>query len=364
VKIVRPTLLLDEEKCKKNIQRMAEKARKNNLIFRPHFKTHQSSLIGEWFREKGLTRITVSSVAMAEYFARAGWKDILIAFPVNVLEIDQINTLAQNINLSLLIESEETSHFLKNNLTSKVSVSLKIDTGYHRTGIAWDNTVEIKALVELIRGSSNLNFTGFVAHSGHTYRACSSGEIVQIYNDSLKKLSHLKEEFSKGEIIPIISTGDTPSCSIVEDFKGIDEIRPGNFAFYDVMQYRLGVCDLNDIAVVLACPVVAKHLQRNEVIIYGGAIHLSKESIIDSNGICLFGLVVKLSEYGWTEPLPGTYVKALSQEHGIIHTTHEILSKIHVGDIVGILPVHSCLTAHQMRTYLTTEGRQISTLNS
>ena len=77
----RPTLLIDKAKCKANIKRMALKARQNDIEFRPHLKTHQSLEIGDWFRQEGVTKITVSSVAMAKYFAQDGWKDITIAFP-------------------------------------------------------------------------------------------------------------------------------------------------------------------------------------------------------------------------------------------------------------------------------------------
>ncbi len=86
-KIKVPTLLLDEEKCRDNIRQMARKAADNNVVFRPHFKTHQSVEIGGWFREEGIEKITVSSLRMAKYFAGDGWKDILVAFPVNILEI-------------------------------------------------------------------------------------------------------------------------------------------------------------------------------------------------------------------------------------------------------------------------------------
>ena len=71
---------------------MAAKAKNNNIIFRPHFKTHQSKKVGEWFREEGVDKITVSSVSMAKYFIEHNWKDITIAFPFNILEIDDINS--------------------------------------------------------------------------------------------------------------------------------------------------------------------------------------------------------------------------------------------------------------------------------
>ena len=162
MRIDKPTLLLDEIKCRKNIHRMVEKARIHNLTFRPHFKTHQSAVIGEWFREAGVNRITVSSVTMAEYFAKAGWTNILIAFPANILEINRINKLAAKINLSLTLESKETADFLHHNLKHKAGVYLKIDTGYHRTGILSSKDEEIQRVVKRVQSIPNLKFTGLL----------------------------------------------------------------------------------------------------------------------------------------------------------------------------------------------------------
>ena len=68
-----PTLILNEAIVRRNIARMADKARRSGVRFRPHFKSHQSAAIGAWFREAGTTAITVSSVRMATYFADHGW---------------------------------------------------------------------------------------------------------------------------------------------------------------------------------------------------------------------------------------------------------------------------------------------------
>ncbi len=87
MKINRPTLIIDEKKARRNITFMADKAKKLNLIFRPHFKTHQSATIARWFREVGVKQIAVSSVAMAHYFYKHAWDDIHIAFPYNKEEL-------------------------------------------------------------------------------------------------------------------------------------------------------------------------------------------------------------------------------------------------------------------------------------
>ena len=127
--IIRPTLILDKEKCLRNIERMAKKAETLSLDFRPHFKTHQSAEIGEWFRQYGVQKITVSSVQMASFFASHGWTDITIAFPVNILEIDDINILAGKIKLNLLIENKEALLSLDKFIRFPVGIFIKVDTG-------------------------------------------------------------------------------------------------------------------------------------------------------------------------------------------------------------------------------------------
>ena len=99
--LTKPTLLLDKSKCLRNIERMSTKAMNAGLGFRPHFKTHQSAEIGNWFRDFGVSKITVSSFDMAEYFIHAGWQDILVAFPFNPLEIKRLNNLTSKARMNI-----------------------------------------------------------------------------------------------------------------------------------------------------------------------------------------------------------------------------------------------------------------------
>ena len=361
--ISKPTLLLDKSKALKNIKRMAAKVNGSKVRFRPHFKTHQSAQVGEWFRNNGVNAITVSSVEMAMYFAQHGWKDITIAFPVNILEMDIINKLASSIQLNLLVESEETVAFLAKNLQAAIDVWIKIDVGYHRTGILWNKSEEVIGLADQINQSGKMIFKGLLTHSGHAYRAQSAAEVKNIYSETVQRLNSLKlnliaEGFSDTQI----SIGDTPSCSIVENFSGVDEIRPGNFVFYDVTQLNIGSCKEKDIAVAVACPVVAKHEERNEIVIYGGAVHLSKEFIVNESGTKVFGCVALLEKDSWSSILKNTYVSALSQEHGIVKTKTDFLKQVEIGDILLVLPVHSCLTVNLLKKYRTLEGEMITTM--
>ena len=364
VEINCPTLVIDKEICLNNIEKMIEKTKLYKLRFRPHFKTHQSAKIGEWFRLRGVEAITVSSVQMATYFAAHNWDDITIAFPLNILEINEINRLAANIKLNVLVENREAAQVLAAKIGYPIGVYLKIDTGYHRTGILTSRTGLIDKIIDILAENSNIELKGFLTHSGHTYSARSTNEIFSRHFDTLLKMKSLKRKYKAKHPNLEVSIGDTPSATVCTNFSGVDEIRPGNFVFYDLMQHNLGVCDFNDIAVRMVCPVVAKHPSRNEVVIYGGAIHFSKDAVMNINGKKMYGRIIiqKNGEKKLLEPL--NYVAELSQEHGILKVTQNQFKNFAVGDLVEIIPVHSCLTANLARKYLTTDGEVISTIHS
>ena len=355
-----PTLLLDKETAIRNMERMAAKAKASDIVFRPHFKTHQSAEAGEWFRKFEVKSITVSSVKMASYFASNGWKDITVAFPVNIREWKEINDLAGRIKLNILVENTEAVAFLEKRLSNSAGAFIKVDTGYGRTGVDAANTGALQVLLNRLKKGKKLEFKGFLTHAGHTYHAASVDEIKEIKKDAVSALLALKNFFRHEYPLLQLSYGDTPSCSVCDDFSDVDELRPGNFIFYDEMQYMLGACSRNDIAVALASPVVAKHAERNEIVIHGGAVHLSKESIKNKNGEKYFGTVVTLNGYSWDVQNILGEMTALSQEHGIVKVKNrQIFNDIQTGDMVAVLPVHSCLTANLMKTYTTTSGEKI-----
>jgi D-serine deaminase-like pyridoxal phosphate-dependent protein len=357
--IATPTLLLNPTICRHNINRMTEKARSFALHFRPHFKTHQSRHIALWFREVGVSAITVSSARMARYFADDGWNDITIAFPFNLREAAFIDQLASEICLNVLVEAPRVVRRIDDALDHTVGTFIKIDTGYGRTGISYVNKDAIRHIIAEIESSRHLEFRGLLTHGGDTYHAANQEDIRRRFDISRKRLVDAALPFRADHPNMVVSAGDTPGCSLSTDFTGLDEIRPGNFVFYDAMQLQLGSCAAEEIGVAVACPIVALHPERNEAVLFGGGVHLSRESVSTPDGASHYGLAALLTEDGWSEPLPETRVHALSQEHGILRTTAEILSLLREGMLIAVLPVHSCLTAESMRGYLSLDGSPI-----
>lgn len=346
-----PTLLLDETKCKSNIEKISSKVKSMGIDFRPHFKTHQSKAIGNWFWDLGIRKISVSSLRMAKYFMQANWRDILIAFPINIRELDEILIISRHIDLKVTISDLHSLEFLSRIMTFPLDVYIEVDVGFKRSGFDVDRTDLFSKILKIFDKSKFLKLVGILSHNGLNYLAKSPTEVIENNRHFLSKLFDLKNYFIAHGYNPILSVGDTPSISLCDDFAGVDELRPGNFVFYDLMQVSIGSCTVDDISVCLAVPIVAMYPERNEVVCYGGAVHLSKESL-KFDGTEIYGLVVDVFDSNWSDPIEDTFVKMITQEHSLIKTNSDFFKTHKIGDLVGILPVHSCLTADAMKKYL------------
>lgn len=361
-----PTAVVDLDKVRENIRRMKRRMDAAGVSFRPHFKTHQSAGIGEMFAAEGIHAITVSSVTMARYFADAGWTDITIAFPLNLRELDRILSLPENVVPGLLISDLHTAAFtFPPTLLRRAVFWIELDTGHGRSGFPANDFNLIESVVKsLLQAGATLK--GFLFHDGHTYAAAGVDEIRGIRLHTLRLIANLKAFlFEKFPGLPFLfSGGDTPSCSHDLPVDGIDEMRPGNFVFYDLQQFVLGSCRADDIALSVYCPVVASYPERQRAVVYGGAIHLSKDKMT-VNGQTFFGLVCSEEQQSALNPARLTdapLLASLSQEHGVISGSPEQISQFTPGAWVRVLPVHSCLVVSQMKQLVSSDGTIFETL--
>ena len=216
--IKRPTLLLDRDIARANIMKMASRLQSAGVLFRPHFKTHQSRIVGGWFRELGISRIAVSSPTMAGYFIDDGWKDITIAFPYNTREHQFLEELAGRANITLTVPGVESAMNLAAKASTYFGVNIKIDSGYNRSGTSWDDVETVERIISILKRNKHLVVTGLLSHSGNTYKARSADEVTGIYNLSVERMKELRKKIAHPGLI--ISLGDTPSASLLEDFSG------------------------------------------------------------------------------------------------------------------------------------------------
>lgn len=325
---------------------MVLRSQQFGYVLRPHFKTHQSLDIADIYRNYGVEHITVSSIKMARYFSDRHWKSIHIAFPPTQRSRGSLIQLIEQVPVSLNISCAAHIDAIKG--IDGITALIDIDSGYGRTGVPIEDETAIDLLISELE-FSNIPFGGFYCHNGSTYHQPSLSHITALHDKVTAQLGRLKEIFSKWN--PRIIYGDTPGCASASSFDGIDEVSAGNSVFFDIYQYHLGVCSQNQIAVCMVCPVVEKKPSKNQVIIHGGAVHFSKD-LVHMNGNVSFGSLVKLNNDGWSTIETEASLISVSQEHGTLQLSEKTFNSLSEGDLVGILPVHSCLTADCMGEYI------------
>jgi len=353
-----PSLLLDIERLRQNAVRVSEIATRNRVRLRPHIKTHKCIEVARIQTAGYGGAITVSTLAEARAFSKHGFSDITYAVPIEQGKFDEaIDILRSGVKLNLLTDDAGTVRLLDEAAGKagvKFDVFLKIDCGTHRVGVE-PHTAEAIEIPRLLSDAANLHFAGILTHAGHSYNAHSKEEIFEVAQHERDSMVELAERLRGQSIeVPTVSIGSTPTISCVDHLEGIDEIRPGNYIFYDAFQSTLGSCGLEDTALTVLAAVVHRDRTRRRIVVDAGAVALSKDrGPVGLDPACGYGHVLDI-EGNET----GMRVTSLSQEHGEIEAG-EWFERFKVGDRLRILANHSCLTAAQHSHYHIVENGQI-----
>ncbi len=342
-----PALLLDRAKLERNLARMADRARRLGVRLRPHVKTHKSVAIGRRQLELAASGITVSTLEEAATFARAGFDDVTWAFPVILSRLDEMARIADRIRLDVLVDSLAAVEALES-LDRPLSVFLKVDCGYHRAGVDPASGLA-RQLAQRIEQSAGLRFAGLLTHAGQAYQRRGREELLEVARQERDLLVELAEALrADGIAVPTVSIGSTPTMSVVDHLDGVDEIRPGNYAFYDLSQVVFGSCEVTDCALTVLASVVSAQPGSRRGVIDAGALALSKDAGPTDLGHDVMGAIY--ADYHAGRLDESRRLVGLSQEHGLVE------GRFTVGERVRVLPNHSCLTAAQFDTYVVVEG--------
>jgi D-serine deaminase-like pyridoxal phosphate-dependent protein len=353
-----PSLLLDIERVRRNAARMSEVAHSNNVRLRPHIKTHKCIEVARIQTEGHDGAITVSTLAEARAFAKHGFNDITYAVPIERGKFDDaIEILRSGVKLNLLTDDTATVKQLDNaagNAGVRFDVYVKIDCGTHRVGVEPESDEAIE-VPRVLSDSTNLNFAGILTHAGHSYDVRSKEAILEVARHERDSMVELATRIGRqGIAVPTISIGSTPSMSTIDHLDGIDEIRPGNYIFFDNYQATLGSCSFEDTALTVLAAVI--HKGKRRMVIDAGGIALSKDrGPIALDPSCGYGHVLDLDGIE-----TGLRVTGLSQEHGEIEASgNDAFDGFKVGDRLRVLANHSCLTAAQHSHYHVMENGEI-----
>jgi D-serine deaminase-like pyridoxal phosphate-dependent protein len=356
-----PSLVLDAGRVRRNAERMAARVRRLGAVLRPHVKTHKCVEVARMQTEGGPARVTVSTLAEARAFSAHGFKDITYAVPVEPGKFEEACELSRDCERLSLVTDDASVPPLLDEAARRAGVTLdlflKVDCGYHRVGVEPD-APEALEIPRLIEGARNLRFAGLLTHAGHSYHARSREELLDIARRERDVTAGFAARLREDGIeVPTVSVGSTPTMTHVDHLEGVDEARPGNYAFFDAFQATLGSCGFEDCALTVLASVVHRDRARRKVVLDAGAVALSKDrGPVELDSSCGYGRVLDLEGDD-----TGLRVGSLSQEHGEVPVGDDLmLERLRVGSRVRVLANHSCLAAAQHSHYHVLEAGRLA----
>ncbi|WP_248927274.1 alanine racemase [Paenibacillus hamazuiensis] len=331
-----PCLLIDVPTMMANIRVMADAAQRCGVALRPHAKTHKIPSVAKAQLEAGAVGITVAKISEAEVMAEHGIGDIFVAYPlVTPSKIERAARLGRRIRLIVGVDGEEGARRLSEEagrLGVTFQVRLEIDTGLQRTGVSREQAA---ALARRIHELPHLQLTGIFTFRGALLEGKPTMELQRAGREEGELMVQLAETM-RADGIPIadVSVGSTPTGLYAAQVKGVTEIRPGTYVFYDRMQAAFGVCSLSDCAAFIEATVVSRP-SPHYAVIDGGSKTFATDVQPGTNPLQLKG-------FGHILEAPEAVLERLSEEHGVIRL--EPHHPLKVGDRVRIVPNHVCST--------------------
>ena len=359
-----PCLILDKSLLEKNCQKARKKCRELNTILRPHVKTPKSIEVTKIALDNKEGPITVSTLNEAEYFANAGFKDILYAVCVIPKKLNRLNFIQQKYScmVRMVIDSvfvaQEILNYSKLH-NANFEILIEIDCGEGRSGL-FHQDQKIRDISRVFAEYEQTNLIGVLTHAGHSYSTKDKNEILSISNiERAEALASIKNFSNFNKMSPVISVGSTPTMFLASNLDGISEIRAGIYMFWDLAQASRGICKIEEIAISVLASVIGHNHQRKRIIIDAGSLALSKD--VSANNFMKeagYGLVCN-PDTGI--PFDGLNVSEVHQEHGSIDLeSTDWFENFPIGSLVRILPNHACLTCAAHEKYNVLENEQIT----
>jgi len=348
-----PFAVVDRSVVDANTRRMSARVTELGARLRPHVKTHKCLQAARLSVREHFGGITVSTMAEAWHFAAGGFADIVYAVPLSLDRAREAVDAAEHIGrFAVLIDDDRTLSALAAAATSRgqrVDVLLKVDCGYHRAGVDPHGQAGLR-LAARMHETVGVQFRGVLTHAGHAYSCCDAASVRRVAIEERDVLVGFADRLrAAGVPVEEVSLGSTPTMAHVDHLKGVTEVRPGNYVFYDAFQAQIGSCELSDAALSVYASVIGCYPERGQLLLDAGALALSRDPgarHVDPD--VGFGVLTSLDG----SPLsPKLRLASVSQEHGMVVGERADVERFAVGDRLRIVANHSCLTAAQHPRY-------------
>ena len=338
-----PAVIVHRERLRRNIEAMQALATRRGVALRPHVKTHKCVEIARLQLEGGAVGVTASKADEALVFIEAGVPSITVAYPlVDERKVRRLLAAAHErggTDLRVVVDSRTEVELLARvagNMRVAVGVLIEVDVGLHRCGLQADDP-QLLELAQLISASQWLRFIGLLSHAGHAYGAANAAAVREIAADECAILQRVRSKLEARSItVPEVSVGSTPTVLASESYEGITEIRPGTYVFLDRTPVRLGLAQLDDVALTVLATVVSRNADYL-IIDAGSKVLTSDLGAHGTAGTGGYGMAFALDQR--PADSGGLQVVRLSEEHGFVERAGSTLG---IGAKLRIFPNHAC----------------------
>ncbi|MDX2161626.1 MAG: alanine racemase [bacterium] len=328
-----PSVLIDLDRMEANIQRMQEHCDSLGLAFRPHIKTHKIPAIARLQIDAGAKGLACQKLTEAEVFADAGFNDLLL--PYNIIgaaKLTRLTDLALYNRVTVAADSEYVIRGLVEaaqaaGITLRVAVD--IATEIERTGANASRAIQ---LARIIDRSDHLVFAGLMVYpSNATIRPVLQEILDQLHQDGIG--------------VEMVSGGGTGAALQAHEVPELTELRVGTYVFNDWTTVRRGWTTLEHCAMTVTATVVSRP-SENRAILDAGSKTLTPETVDGG--------------YGHIVEYPQARIFKLNEEHGFVDVS-ACDPAPDVGDVVRIVPVHTCVVTNMHGTIYGVRGDQVVT---
>jgi len=356
-----PQILIDHDRARRNIDRVQRLASAAGMRLRPHAKTHKSPVVARWQLDRGAVGVCCAKLGEAEVFADAGITDIRLPYPVNPANAPRVLALMDRASISIIVDHLAVARGWSDAMQRAgrvLDVLIKVDVGFHRCGI--DPDADGLAFIQSIATLPGLRLRGLLSHAGHAYHATSEDDLCAVAQQEADTLVTLRDDaIRSGVAIDEISVGATPSLRFSVRQRGITELRPGNYVYFDRTQVSLGAATLDDCALTVLATVVSKHPGR--IILDCGSKTLTNDQARGITPAGGYGVVLAANGELPRQVDDALTIERLSEEHATVRVTGE--TRLEPGDRVRVVPNHSCTVSNLVDVVRLVDGdRVIETL--
>ncbi|XMG41267.1 alanine racemase [Sphingopyxis sp. J-6] len=351
-----PRLLLDADRLERNAARMRARCRDLGVTLRPHLKTAKSADVARVAADGEQGPITVSTLAEAEYFAAAGWRDILYSTAIAPAKLGRAAQIQRDHGARILfvIDDRDTAVAIGAEaaaLGAHFGLLIEVDCGEHRSGVEPASDALLAIADAIAAASPRLELMGVMTHAGHSYAFDDPAPIrVLAETERLAAVASAELLRSHGHKCPIVSVGSTPTALFAEHLAGVTEVRAGIYLFHDLAQLSRGICSEDDLAISVLATVIGHQRGGPSLILDAGALALSKD--VGANRFMPDAGYGRVCDAATLEPLGELAVTTVHQEHGNVPVPDASwFARLPIGSLVRILPNHACLTCAAYPSY-------------